>query len=211
MRVHITFLTMIDLISSLSCRPQYFNQLIASDSLLPYLKDNGEQNRVGTLLVYMDEGIASDVPLMALPINLSLLLSLPDYKAFIGFTSSTGRFYEKHDILSWTWCDQNPCDEQLKKNFDYHQESKFSSTVIRQFTPGAGFGGGDVDGFPTKNKSPGTHTTSCFRILSCYHGDSVGRYCLIRAALAALFCGSQLRTGIRRNRASATEYALLKA
>jgi hypothetical protein len=28
--------------------PEYFDQLVASDSLLPYLRDNGEQKRVGT-------------------------------------------------------------------------------------------------------------------------------------------------------------------
>ena len=37
-------------------RPQYLDKLVASDSLLPYLKDNGEQKRVGTLLVYIDDG-----------------------------------------------------------------------------------------------------------------------------------------------------------
>lgn len=83
--------------------------MIASDSLLPFLKDNGEQKRIGTLVIFIDEGIATDTPLMALPINLSLLLSLQDDKAFVGFTSSTGRFYEKHDILSWMWCDHEPC------------------------------------------------------------------------------------------------------
>lgn len=138
-------------------RPQYFDKLIASDSLLPYLKDNGEQKRVGTLLVFLDNGIANDIPLMALPINLSLLLELPDDKAFVGFTSSTGRFYEKHDILSWTWCDQEPCDETIKDKFDYHQQSKYFSSSIREFAPGAGYGGGDAsDKFPTKNRSPDT-------------------------------------------------------
>eukprot|EP01031_Cornospumella_fuschlensis_P035520 gene35520-43063_t len=56
---------------------KYFNKLVASDSLLPYLKDNGEQKRIGTLAVFIDDGIAADEPLLALPINLSLLLSLP--------------------------------------------------------------------------------------------------------------------------------------
>ncbi len=64
---------------------------MASDSLLPYLKDNGEQKRIGTLVVFLDEGVASGVPLLALPINLSLLLDLPIDKAYVGFTASTGR------------------------------------------------------------------------------------------------------------------------
>ena len=138
-------------------RSQYLNQLIASDSLMPYLFDNGEQKRVGTLVVYMDEGIAADVPLLAMPINLSLLLNLPNDKAYVGFTASTGRFYEKHDILSWIWCDQEPCDPPKKADFDYHQQSAFSSVTTRAFEPGPGDGGGDaVDGFPTKNQDPNT-------------------------------------------------------
>jgi hypothetical protein len=139
-------------------RPEYFDKLVASESLLPYLKDNGEQKRVGTLLVFMDDGIASDTPLLALPINLSLLLELPSDKAYVGFTASTGRFYEKHDILSWVWCDQPPCDPATLGDFDYHQTSKFSTTRRRNFTPGPGFGGGDTEKFPTKNKSPDTST-----------------------------------------------------
>lgn len=137
-------------------KSEYLDQLVASDSLLPYLKDNGEQKRVGTLLVWMDEGIESDTPLMALPINLSLLLQLPLDKAYVGFTSATGRFYEKHDILSWVWCDQQPCDAPTKADFDYHQKSKFSSTPLRRFEPGPGYGGGDNADFPIKNKSPDT-------------------------------------------------------
>ena len=85
---------------------QYLDKLVASDSLKPYLLDNGEQKRVGTLVVFVDDGIKNDIPLMAMPINLSLLLKLDDDKAWVGFTSSTGRFYAKHDILSWHWCDQ---------------------------------------------------------------------------------------------------------
>jgi hypothetical protein len=139
-------------------RPEYFDSLVASDSLLPYLKDNGEQKRVGTLLVFIDEGIETDTPLLALPINLSLLLTLPVDKAYVGFTSATGRFYEKHDILSWVWCDQPPCDAPTLSDFDYHQASRFSTSTKRTFAPGAGFGGGDIDAFPTENKSPDTST-----------------------------------------------------
>jgi hypothetical protein len=138
-------------------KPEYLNYLSASDSLLPYLLDIGEQKRIGTLLVYIDEGIATDTPIIALPINLSLLLKLPDDKAFVGFTGSTGTFYEKHDILSWLWCDQQPCDAAKESDFDYHQESKHSTVGVRRFEPGAGYGGGDnSEGFPTKNKSPDT-------------------------------------------------------
>jgi hypothetical protein len=106
--------------------------------------------------VFIDDGIAKDEPLMAMPINLSLLLDLPDDKAYVGFTSATGRFYAKHDIISWYWCDQEPCLEKPKSDFDYHQTSGFSSAQVREFSPGAGYGGGDIKGFPTKNENPDT-------------------------------------------------------
>lgn len=104
--VHMARITYFD-----SLQVQYFDKLVASDSLwdvwqccisfplddlvvywhrIPYLKDNGEEKRVGTLVVFIDDGIASDTPLLALPINLSLLLKLPQDTAFVGFTSSTG-------------------------------------------------------------------------------------------------------------------------
>ena len=188
-------------------KPEYLDKLVASDSLIPYLLDNGEQKRVGTclpptccgnlcgtlplplacfclflylplslthtltlslsststpptagtLVVYMDEGIASDVPLLAMPINLSLLVKMPSDRAYVGFTSSTGRFYEKHDILSWVWCDQEPCDGPELADFDMHQTSKFTASGKRRFEPGPGYGGGTTDeGFPTKNQNPDT-------------------------------------------------------
>lgn len=139
-------------------KSEYFDQLVASDSLLNYLKDNGEQKRVGTLVVFLDEGIENDVPIIALPINLSLLLQLQENKAYVGFTSSTGRFYAKHDILSWIWCDQQPCEKPKMDMFDYHQQSEFSTTSKRKFTPGPGFGGGGGrnTNFPIENTSPDT-------------------------------------------------------
>jgi hypothetical protein len=139
-------------------KPEYFDWLVASDSLLPYLKDNGEQKRVGTLVVFLDDGIEENVPLLSMPINLSLLLKLPNDKAYVGFTSSTGRFYEKHDIVSWYFCDEQPCEKARKAHFDYHQRSKnFTSSGLRRYTPGPGYGGGDnTEGFPTKNQNPDT-------------------------------------------------------
>jgi hypothetical protein len=137
-------------------KPEYLDKLAASESLIPYLLDNGEQKRVGTLVVYVDDGIATDTALLAMPINLSLLIKMPGDKAFVGFTSSTGRFYEKHDILSWVWCDQEPCDNAELADFDMHQTSKFFTNKKRKFTPGPGYGGGTAEGFPSKNQNPNT-------------------------------------------------------
>jgi len=137
---------------------KYLDKVVASQSLLPYLKDNGEQKRIGMLVVFIDDGVEKDEPIMAMPINLSLLLNLVDDKAYVGFTASTGCYYEKHDILSWVFCDQEPCDDpDMKKTFDYHQKSKFSSVKLTRFEPGEGYGGEDViEDFPTENLNPDT-------------------------------------------------------
>lgn len=138
-------------------KPQYFSQLVASQSLVSYLKDNGEQKRIGTLVVYLDDGIISDTPILTLPINLSLLLDMEDDSAYVGFTSSTGRFYEKHDIISWWYCDQEPfpCSFDSKTEFDYFSTSKKFTSNIQDFEPGQGFGGGEnTHGFPIKNEDP---------------------------------------------------------
>jgi len=136
---------------------KYLNKLVASDSIVPYLLDNGEQKRIGTLVVFLDDGIENDEPLMAMPINLSKLLNLPSDKAYVGFTSSTGRFYEKHDILAWHFCDQNPCDQGTMEAFDYHQQSKSYDSRLRKTGQGTGFGGDDkAQTFPLKHTNPDT-------------------------------------------------------
>jgi len=143
-----------------SLQSQYLANLSASTSLLPYLLDNGEQKRVGTLVVFMDDGIAKNDPIIAMPINLSLVVHMPSDKAYVGFTSSTGRFFEKHDILNWMWCDHNPqgsevCEPASKSTFDLHQQSSFSSAGYQRFVPGAGYGGSaDAVEFPTHNENP---------------------------------------------------------
>ncbi|CAE7692754.1 unnamed protein product, partial [Symbiodinium microadriaticum] len=139
-------------------RAEYLDYLVASESIIPYLLDNGEQKRIGTLVVFIDKGVETGTPLMAMPINLSLLLDLPTDKAFVGFTSSTGRFFEKHDLLSWYFCNEEPCITEHKLKFDYHQESKFNANaILRQSLQGEGYGGGmNSEGFPSRHSSPDT-------------------------------------------------------
>ena len=110
----------------------------ASEALLPFIKDNGlcrafahvltplsflwtrfvhqfandllfagEGKRIGTLAVYYDD---DDFPILALPINLSVLLKLDQGRALLGFTAATGLTWEKHDILSWQCCEEPPCN-----------------------------------------------------------------------------------------------------
>jgi hypothetical protein len=80
----------------------------ASPNLLPLLTDDGEQWRLGTLTVYVDD---MSVPLLAMPLNFNTALQLPDGQAFVGFTAATGRSWQKHDILDWYWCDMPACPQ----------------------------------------------------------------------------------------------------
>ena len=102
---------------------KYLDQLVASATLLPYLLGNGEHFHIGSLSVFIDDGIANDTPLLSIPINLSTLIALPSDKAFVGFTASTGKQFAKHDILSWRFCDQDPCEAVVKSQFIYHSTS----------------------------------------------------------------------------------------
>lgn len=84
----------------------YFPKMTANENLLPYLLDNGEGRRLGTLAVFLDGGIGTNEPILAIPLNLSVLLNLPQGLAYVGFTGSTGLKWEKHDILDWKWCNE---------------------------------------------------------------------------------------------------------
>ena len=98
---------------------RYFELMTANENLLPYLKDNGEGRRLGTLAVFVDQGINEDRPLLAIPVNLSLLLDLPQSLAYVGFTASTGRKWEKHDILNWKWCHTDGCHGDPSERIKY--------------------------------------------------------------------------------------------
>lgn len=49
---------------------------------MQFIKDVSEGRRVGTLLVFMDDGIDSDAPLLAIPINLGATLRLDSDEAY---------------------------------------------------------------------------------------------------------------------------------
>lgn len=92
---------------------RYLETLTANDNLLPYIKDNGEGRRLGTLAIFIDEGVKVDKPILSIPLNLSVLLDLPQSMAYVGFTASTGVKWENHDILDWHWCDSVDCQGDL--------------------------------------------------------------------------------------------------
>lgn len=90
----------------------------ASSSLTPFLVDDGEQWRIGTLAVWVDD-LSPAAPLLAMPINLNSVLQLPTGQAFIGFTAATGRAWQKHDILDWYWCELPDCPQMQGDRVTY--------------------------------------------------------------------------------------------
>ncbi|EJK75910.1 hypothetical protein THAOC_02351 [Thalassiosira oceanica] len=81
---------------------RYFELMTASENLFPYLREGGGRG-IGTLAVFVDQGIVEDRPLFAIPINLGVVLDIPDSLAFVGFTGSTGRKWQRHEIIRWEW------------------------------------------------------------------------------------------------------------
>ncbi|TYZ61083.1 hypothetical protein PybrP1_011383 [[Pythium] brassicae (nom. inval.)] len=122
-----------------SVKIRYYNEIkyeyapyfSSTTSLVKFIRDVSEGRRVGTLAVFMDEGIERDVPVLAIPINLAATLRLQADEAFVGFTASTGSSWQKHDILGWYYCTQPPCLDEYGKEmtfeFDYNQQSMTST------------------------------------------------------------------------------------
>ena len=110
------------------------------------------------LSVFVDSGVDADVPALAMPINLSVLLNLGQGLAYAGFTASTGEKWEKHDLLNWQWCDFGRCDRTTRDSnlFDYHQQSRFYHARHPFGSPGPGYGGSEAGEGPTKQTSPDT-------------------------------------------------------
>jgi len=103
---------------------KYLETMTANENLLPYIKDNGEGRRLGTLAIFIDDGVELDKPILSIPINLSVLLDLPQSLAYVGFTASTGIKWENHDIIYWHWCDSVNC------RGDLDEAKRFETTTI---------------------------------------------------------------------------------
>lgn len=89
-------------------RYDLLNYFSASTHTLAYLTDDGEARRLGTMVVYYDD---MEVPLVAVPLNLNAALQLTENQAYLGFTSATGRGWEKHDVTEWYFCKEPGCPE----------------------------------------------------------------------------------------------------
>ncbi|KUF81258.1 hypothetical protein AM587_10006541 [Phytophthora nicotianae] len=127
----------------------YVPYFSATTNLVKFIKDVSEGRRVGTLLVFMDEGIKNDKPILAIPINLAATLRLDSDEAFVvhlklnlhevhilpdfddGFTASTSSSWQKHDVLGWYYCTEPPCldqyDTEMTFDFDYNEQSMLST------------------------------------------------------------------------------------
>ncbi|KAF4318990.1 hypothetical protein BBO99_00006719 [Phytophthora kernoviae] len=86
----------------------YVPNFSATSNLPKFIKDVSEGRRVGTLVVFMDESITTDTPILAIPINLAATLRLDSDEAFVP-----------------------PCldqyDTEMTFNFDYNEQSMLST------------------------------------------------------------------------------------
>lgn len=62
---------------------EYAPYFSSTTHLVKFIRDVSEGRRVGTLVVFMDDGITTDTPLLAIPINLAATLRLPADEAFV--------------------------------------------------------------------------------------------------------------------------------
>jgi hypothetical protein len=62
---------------------EYLPYFSSTANTIKFIKDVSEGRRVGTLLVFIDEGIEKDIPLLAIPINLAATLRMDSDEAFV--------------------------------------------------------------------------------------------------------------------------------
>jgi hypothetical protein len=102
-------------------KTEWLASFTAAGPVRSFIRDEGEGRRVGTLALWIDApsleqaalnatvAAAYPAPTMAVPLNLGTLLQAPRSSAVVGFTAATGRSFERHDILSWRFCEQPGC------------------------------------------------------------------------------------------------------
>lgn len=99
---------------------EYLGYFMATPHGSAFMVDNGRMHRLGTLVLWFDD---MENPIVAVPINLSVALRLKaGVGAHIGFTSSTGNVWQKHDLLSWKFCEHgDTCGWVGLPEFDYNE------------------------------------------------------------------------------------------
>lgn len=77
-----------------------------------FLLDEGDDRRIGTLAVYVDDMTTTN-PLLALPININTVLRQGgqglENQVWMGFTAATGNAWQKHDVIDWYFCELPSC------------------------------------------------------------------------------------------------------
>jgi hypothetical protein len=76
------------------------SKLTINQALSPFLAQD-EFSHIGSLFLYYDD---MKKPLFILPINIKMLQSIDTEKLFMGFTAATGNRWQRHEILSWYFC-----------------------------------------------------------------------------------------------------------
>jgi hypothetical protein len=105
-------------------KEEFLPQFSMTTAAIQFAKDEGEGRRLGTLVVWVDapefvkfrandSSAAFPAPTLAIPMNLGTALSSPQGFATLGFTSATGRSFERHDVLSWRFCEEPECARQV--------------------------------------------------------------------------------------------------
>ncbi len=82
-------------------KDEYFDKFGATQHLSRFVHGD-----VMTLCVFLDDLVN---PLQCLPINLQAMMPLINNQAIVGFTATTGRQWQAHDILSWKFCESGTC------------------------------------------------------------------------------------------------------
>lgn len=93
----------------------YLAYLAAYPTATRFILDGGEHRRIGLLLIFLDEGVRTDDPAIAVPLNLPEMLNLPGGgNAYFGLTAATGNRWQTHDIMSWYVCARNCAGTEAK-------------------------------------------------------------------------------------------------
>lgn len=80
----------------------------------------------GVLDVFLDD---LDTPRLTVTVDLAATLNLADGRAWVGFTSSTGSSWERHDILSWSFTVCATCTELAYGDFSSSAGLRFNGAA----------------------------------------------------------------------------------
>ena len=77
----------------------------------------GFRHGLGAMRVYTDH---IQEPILIVPIDLAAFLSLDSGTAWVGFTASTGKSYQRHEVLSWSFFEEATDHSSVSRAEDAH-------------------------------------------------------------------------------------------